>query len=125
VLDSLELNKIANELLGGRFMGWQDNEGSPWGGQKPPDFKEAVERIKKSIPFKLPFGGKHGLIPLVVVVLLILWLASGIYFVAPDEVGVVKEIRQGGAHHYTWSSLPYSRPGRNGYEAEGDAGAEN
>jgi len=71
-------------------MGWQDNDGNPWGGQKPPDFKEAVERIKKAIPFKIPFGGKYGLIPVIVVVLLILWLASGIYFVAPDEVGVVK-----------------------------------
>ncbi|MBW2651277.1 MAG: FtsH protease activity modulator HflK [Deltaproteobacteria bacterium] len=71
-------------------MGWQDNDGNPWGGQKPPDFKEAVERIKKAIPFKIPFGGKYGLVPVIVVVLLILWLASGIYFVAPDEVGVVK-----------------------------------
>jgi membrane protease subunit HflK len=71
-------------------MAWQDNDGSPWGRQQPPDLKEAVEKIKKAIPFKLPFGGKFGMIPLIVVVVLILWLASGIYFVAPDEVGVVK-----------------------------------
>jgi len=71
-------------------MGRQDNDGNPWGGQKPPDLKEAVERIKKAIPFKIPFGGKYGLVPVIVVVLLILWLASGIYFVAPDEAGVVK-----------------------------------
>ncbi len=71
-------------------MAWQDNEGNPWGNQQPPDLKEAVERIKNSIPFKIPLGGKYGLIPLVLAVLLVLWLASGIYFVAPDEVGVVK-----------------------------------
>ncbi len=71
-------------------MAWQDDDGSPWGNKQPPDLKEAIEKIKKAIPFKIPFGGKYGLIPVIVVVLLVLWLASGIYFVAPDEVGVVK-----------------------------------
>ncbi|MBN2397669.1 MAG: FtsH protease activity modulator HflK, partial [Deltaproteobacteria bacterium] len=71
-------------------MAWQDDDGNPWGNKQPPDLKEAVEKIKKAIPFKIPFGGKYGLIPILVVILLILWLASGIYFVAPDEVGVVK-----------------------------------
>ena len=71
-------------------MAWQDNDGNPWGNKQPPDLKEAVERIKKAIPFKIPFGGKYGLIPIIVVVLLLVWLGSGIYFVAPDEVGVVK-----------------------------------
>jgi membrane protease subunit HflK len=71
-------------------MAWQDDDGNPWGNRQPPDLKEAVEKIKKAIPFKIPLGGKYGLIPVIVVILLILWLASGIYFVAPDEVGVVK-----------------------------------
>ncbi|MDO9514641.1 MAG: hypothetical protein Q7J01_00885, partial [Syntrophales bacterium] len=71
-------------------MAWQDDDGSPWGNKQPPDLKEAIEKIKKAIPFKIPFGGKYGLVPVIVVVLLILWLASGVYFVAPDEVGVVK-----------------------------------
>ncbi len=71
-------------------MAWQDNDGNPWGNKQPPDLREAVEKIKKAIPFKIPFGGKHGLIPIIVVVLLLVWLGSGIYFVAPDEVGVVK-----------------------------------
>jgi len=71
-------------------MAWQDNDGNPWGNKQPPDLKEAVEKIKKAIPFKIPFGGKYGLIPIIVVVLLLVWLGSGIYFVAPDEVGVVK-----------------------------------
>jgi len=71
-------------------MAWQDDDGNPWGNKQPPDLKEAVEKIKKAIPFKIPFGGRYGLIPVILVVLLILWLASGIYFVAPDEAGVVK-----------------------------------
>ncbi len=71
-------------------MAWKDNEGNPWGNRQSPDLKEAVEKIKKSIPFKIPFGGKYGLIPVILVVLVVLWLASGIYFVAPDEAGVVK-----------------------------------
>lgn len=71
-------------------MAWQDNEGNPWGNKQPPDLREALEKIKKAIPFKIPFGGKYGLIPIIVVVLLLVWLGSGIYFVAPDEVGVVK-----------------------------------
>ena len=71
-------------------MAWQDNDGNPWGNKQPPDLKEAIEKIKRAIPFKIPFGGKYGLIPIIVVVLLIVWLGSGIYFVAPDEVGVVK-----------------------------------
>ena len=71
-------------------MAWQDDDGNPWGNQQPPDLKEAIEKFKKSFPFKVPFGGKFGLIPVIVVALLIFWLASGIYFVAPDEVGVVK-----------------------------------
>lgn len=71
-------------------MAWKDNEGNPWGNRQSPDLKEAVEKIKKSIPFKIPFGGKYGLIPVILVALVLLWLASGIYFVAPDEAGVVK-----------------------------------
>jgi len=105
-------------------MGWQDNDGNPWGGRKSPDLKEAIEKIKKAIPFKIPFGGKFGLIPVIVVVLLILWLASGIYFVAPDEVGVVK--RFGKAVRTTTPGPHYHAPAPvNSYEAEGDAGAEN
>jgi len=49
VLDS---GKISEGLPGGEFMGWQDNDGNPWGGQKPPDLKEAIEKIKKAIPLQ-------------------------------------------------------------------------
>jgi membrane protease subunit HflK len=71
-------------------MAWQDDEGSPWGNKQPPDLKEIVDKIKKALPFKIPFGEKHGLIPVIIGVIIIFWLASGIFFVAPDEAGVVK-----------------------------------
>ncbi len=71
-------------------MAWNDDEGSPWGNKQPPDLKEIVDKIKKALPFKIPFGEKHGLIPVIIAVIFIFWLASGIFFVAPDESGVVK-----------------------------------
>jgi len=71
-------------------MGWQDND-NPWGKRQPPDLKESLEKLKKSFPIdKIPGIGKHGFVPALVVILIILWIASGIYFVAPDEIGVVK-----------------------------------
>ncbi|MBN2515065.1 MAG: FtsH protease activity modulator HflK [Deltaproteobacteria bacterium] len=72
-------------------MGWQDNDDSPWGKKQPPDLRDVIDKLKKSLPInKLPLIGSHGFIPSIIVIALILWLASGIFFVAPDEVGVVK-----------------------------------
>jgi len=72
-------------------MAWHDDEGGPWGKRQQPDFKETIERLKKSFPVdNLPLVGKHGFVPAVLIILLLLWLASGVYFVAPDEIGVVK-----------------------------------
>jgi membrane protease subunit HflK len=72
-------------------MGWQDNDDSPWGKKQPPDLKDVIDKLKQSLPLnKFPLIGSHGFIPSIIVIVLILWLASGIFFVAPDEVGVVK-----------------------------------
>lgn len=54
------------------------------GGQNPPSLDEFVDQVRKI--FK---GGRFGLSTIIVIAVLI-WLASGIYIVAPDEVGVVK-----------------------------------
>jgi len=90
-------------------MAWQDDEGGPWGGKRPPDMKEAIDKLKKLIPInKLPSIGKYGFIPSIIVIILILWLASGIYFVAPDELGVVK--RFGEAVRTTTSGPHYHAP---------------
>jgi membrane protease subunit HflK len=72
-------------------MGWQDGDKNPWEGKGQPDLKVVMDTIKKMMPFKLPsFMGRHGLVPLLVAAAFLLWLGSGVYFVAPDEIGVVK-----------------------------------
>ncbi|MDD5476539.1 MAG: FtsH protease activity modulator HflK, partial [Syntrophales bacterium] len=55
-----------------------------------PDLKKLFEKINKFIPLSYFGGGKYGVIPYVIGGLVIVWLLSGIYFVKPDEVGVVK-----------------------------------
>jgi membrane protease subunit HflK len=72
-------------------MVWDGNEGNPWGKEQPPDLKVVFDKFKKSIPFSnIPFLKKFRLVPAILIIVLILWLISGVYFVAPDEVGVVK-----------------------------------
>jgi membrane protease subunit HflK len=61
------------------------------GGGGGPDF-DFNEQLKKLKGLKLPGGGK-----LLILGLIILWLASGIYIVEPDEAGVVQRF---GAYAY-------------------------
>lgn len=81
-------------------MPWQQNDNggdrNPWGkrpggrGPQPPNIddllKKAQERLRESFPGGL-FSAKGFL--LLGLLLLVLWLASGIYTVRPDEQGVV------------------------------------
>jgi len=91
--------------------GWQGGGGQgPWGGrpggggggQQPPDLEELLrrsqEKVKKIFPggggpggggFSLGGGGSKKPLLLIPLVLLGLWLASGIYRVQQDERGVV------------------------------------
>ena len=76
--------------------------GSPWGtppgggngsgrGPKPPDIdaiiRDIQNKINKFLPGGSKSGGKH--IGLILLILLFVWLASGLYRVLPDEQGVV------------------------------------
>ena len=77
--------------------------GSPWGtppggegngsgrGPTPPDvdkiIREIQEKIKKFLPGGSSSGGKQAI--LVLIILGLVWLASGLYRVLPDEQGVV------------------------------------
>jgi modulator of FtsH protease HflK len=56
-----------------------------------PDLTQLNEQLNKLKNIRLPGGGK-----VVFLVVLLLWLASGIYIVNPDEVGVVQRF---GAYH--------------------------
>ena len=98
--------------------GWQGGGGQgPWGGrpggggggggQQPPDLEELLrksqEKVKKIFPggggaggggFNLSGGGSKKPLLIIPLVLLGLWLASGIYRVAQDERGVVLRFGQ-------------------------------
>jgi len=82
---------------------FQQRGGSPWGtppggegngsgrGPTPPDIdkiiRELQEKIKKFLPGGSSSGGKQAI--LVLIILGLVWLASGLYRVLPDEQGVV------------------------------------
>jgi membrane protease subunit HflK len=77
--------------------------GSPWGsppggggngsgrGPTPPDIDAIIRDIQNKINKFLPGGSKSGSKPigLILIILLFVWLASGLYRVLPDEQGVV------------------------------------
>ena len=72
------------------------------------NFEEIIERLRASIP-KLPGiggGGVAGLILAVVVVIAIIWAATGFYTVGPDEQAVLRTFgkitgtESGGLHWY-------------------------
>ena len=86
-------------------MAWQGGGKSPWGGGEQPDIKDVINKIKS---LKFPLLKRYGLIPAIVVIVILLWILSGIYFVAPDEVGVVK--RFGKAVRTTTSGPHYHLP---------------
>ena len=77
--------------------------GSPWGsppgggdngsgrGPTPPDIDEIIRNIQKTINRFLPGGGSKSGKPIILIlaILGIVWAASGLYRVLPDEQGVV------------------------------------
>lgn len=70
-------------------MSW-DNKQGPWGKeQRPPEIDELLEKVQDKV--RNLFGGKRApAIGLLVIVVVILWLATGIYQVNQDQVGVVQ-----------------------------------
>ncbi|HEX6013615.1 MAG TPA: FtsH protease activity modulator HflK [Geminicoccaceae bacterium] len=98
--------------------GWQGGGGpGPWGGrpgggQQPPDLEELLrrsqEKVKNLFPGGgLPGGGRRGIV-LAGLVVVGLWLASGIYTVQPDEQGLVT--RFGELDRVTSPGLKYHLP---------------
>jgi modulator of FtsH protease HflK len=105
--------------------GWQGNEG-PWGrpsgkppGNEPPsggptppsgpDFDEWIKKSQDHFKKLFPSGHERGKgFALLGVIALLLWLSSGIYFVGPDEQGVV--LRLGAYHRTTGPGLNYHLP---------------
>lgn len=87
-------------------MPWQNQSGGPWGGgggggqgpwggrgggggNPPPDLEEMLRRSQDKLKSMIPGGGSAGkFIPLILVVVAGLWLATGFYRVQPDEQGI-------------------------------------
>jgi membrane protease subunit HflK len=105
-------------------MPWSNQGGGPWGsgprgpwgsgpqssGPTPPDLEEFLRRSQDKLRSVLPGGGFGGRgIFLIGFLAILFWVGSGIYFVQPDELGVVlrfgKYVRdaQPGANYH----LPY------------------
>ncbi len=68
-----------------------DGNGSGRGGPRPPDIDAIIRDIQNKINKFLPGGSKSGGIPigLILIILALVWVASGLYRVLPDEQGVV------------------------------------
>ena len=117
-------------------MFWQSQGGGPWGtgprgggpwgggnrgdggapgprgrGPQPPDFEELLRRGQDRFRRVLPqgsFGGRRW-VAIAVLGVIVLWLLSGFYTVAADEVGVV--LRFGAYNRTTQPGLNYHLPG--------------
>lgn len=70
-------------------MSW-DNRQGPWGKeQRPPEIDELLEKVQNGI--RNLFGGRRfPAVGLLVILVVLLWLATGIYQVNQDQVGVVQ-----------------------------------
>ena len=86
-----------------------DNNGSGRG-PTPPDIDEIIRNIQKTINRFIPGKGAKGGKPLFLglIILLIIWAASGLYRVLPDEQGVV--LRFGKFVNTTQPGLNYHFP---------------
>ncbi|MFH1626444.1 MAG: protease modulator HflK N-terminal domain-containing protein, partial [Pseudomonadota bacterium] len=79
-------------------MAWDDGGGRGQWGQNPPDFEEIINKIKAKFKGKFPLGSVF------IGIVVFIWALSGIYIVAPDEVGVVKRF---GRMAYSTESGPH------------------
>ena len=87
---------MADDFKGRGGSPWESPPGGGGGngsgrGPTPPDIEEIIKNIQKTINRFLPGGGAKGGKPiiLILVILAIVWAASGLYRVLPDEQGVV------------------------------------
>jgi len=86
-----------NNQSGGNGTGPSGPQG-PWGrgpsgggggGVRPPNLEEFLRRGQDRLKSVLPGGFTSGSLTVAALVVLTIWLLSGIYFVGPDEQGVV------------------------------------
>jgi membrane protease subunit HflK len=107
------------EQGGGGGGPWGGGNGQgPWGrgpggggrGPQPPNLEELIRRMQDRLRRFVPGGsGGGGIVLVAFAVILVLWSATGIYRVGPDELGVV--MRFGAYHETTVPGLHYHLPG--------------
>ena len=84
-------------------------QGSSGGGMRPPDFEELLRRVQESLKRYLPAGGMgRGGWAVAGLAVVVLWLLSGFYIVAPSEQGVVLQF--GKFIRHTSSGINYHLP---------------
>jgi membrane protease subunit HflK len=98
-------------------MPWNSQNGGgsrgPWGGgggtgTQPPDLEELLRRTQERVRRMLPRGVGGGGLIIVGLIVLVVWLLSGIYIVQPDEQGVV--LRFGAFTERTTPGINYHLP---------------
>jgi modulator of FtsH protease HflK len=106
-------------------MPWSNQGGGPWGsgpkggpwgsgtppsGSSPPDLEDLLRRGQDKLRNVLPGGGLGGTgILIIALIAVALWLASGFFQVAPDELGLVmrfgkfnRKVDPGLGYHYPY-----------------------
>ena len=74
----------------GRGSGGSGGGGGGFGGGRPPDFEDFIRKGQDRFKRFMPSGGGGGKgLVLIVLAALVLWAASGLYRVQPDQQGVV------------------------------------
>jgi len=85
---------MADDFKGRGGSPWENPPGGGNGsgrGPRPPDIDEIIKNIQRTINRFLPGSGATGRKPIILIlaILAIVWVASGLYRVLPDEQGVV------------------------------------
>jgi modulator of FtsH protease HflK len=102
-----------NQTGGGRPGGggrgpWGNGSSGGGGGGSPPDLEELLKRSQERLRQALPRGFGPGGLLVAVLIVVAVWLASGIYVVNPDEQGVV--LRFGAFVGRTTPGIKYHLP---------------
>jgi modulator of FtsH protease HflK len=84
-------NSSGGNGAGGPKGPWNRGPSTPGGGGTPPDFEGLLRRGQDNLRHFLPSGPGFGAGTLLVLLLIVvaIWLASGIYFVGASEQGIV------------------------------------
>ncbi len=97
-----------------------DGPRSPWGGggqgggggnnNEPPDLDDLIRKAQDGVRDALPFNlGPGAVLGVAIIILLAIWLASGLYIVNPGEHGVVQRFGKW-THTKTEEGLGYRLP---------------